>query len=116
FLASPQFRDHLEFCRDEKIFAYVSVDEDDPNASMASLNGRRSTPLHVRELERLSVRQMLPAGYRVWRPSFVAENFTLDEVATVATRVLRQEGIEKAISPHDIEHAARFKPDGTQRP
>jgi hypothetical protein len=71
------------------VFAFVSLDEDDKGD-------------HLRAVRQYADAGFLTAGYKIWRPDFEQENFTLAELAEVANQLAKAEGVESKISDKDI--------------
>jgi hypothetical protein len=89
-LASHRFRELLERFQREEVFSYVSIDHD-------------SNPDAPRQLSHYAKSDLLPAGFRVWDPDFETVNFTLDELASVATKMANDDGVSVSIAAEDIE-------------
>jgi hypothetical protein len=98
-LNDNRFRALLERFQREEVFAYVSIDRED--------GGK-----HLRLLKKYAADKLLPAGFRVWRPDFESANFTLAELADVATKLASANGVYVAISARGIQQEMRH----TSRP
>lgn len=88
-LKSDRLQGFLARLQREEVFAFVSVDRDD-----------RREPL--RWLRQYAARDLLPAGFRVWEPDFEGANFSLDELAQVASGVAVQASIPLSLRAEDI--------------
>ncbi len=99
--ANKVLRDVLERLRREEVFAFVALDHDGGGD-------------HIRVLERLAEAGFLPAGYRIWTPDFEAENFSVEELATVANLLASQQGVNLTLTGADIScrMAERGEPAG----
>jgi hypothetical protein len=110
---SPSWlRPDLKYCQREKIFAYVSVDED---IGPVPDKAHAKEPEHLRLLRKYEREQLLPVGFACWKDDFVSANFTPTEIAAIATRLAQGGGATVTITPEDIERARAFTPDGTKR-
>lgn len=88
-LGSDRLLGLLERLQREEVFAFVSVDRD---------NGGN----HLRQLKSYAARNLLAAGFRMWEPDFEVANFTLDELAQVASGIATVEGVPLTVSAEDI--------------
>jgi len=88
-LASDRLRSSLQTFQHEEIFPYVSVDHDRVARS------RRDLQWHASQ-------RLLPIGYTVWEPDFEAANFSLEELAQIATKMATDGGFPTSISPDDL--------------
>jgi hypothetical protein len=101
-LASDRFVALLERLRREEVFPIISVDQEQGGE-------------HIRLLQRYTVNQLLPSGYRVWDPDFESANFTLAELAEMAKAVANQAGVEVELTEQSIRDQMheRSQPAGT---
>jgi hypothetical protein len=100
-LAGGKLRDLLERFRREEVFPFIMVDED-------------ARADHIRQLRVFTADGLVPAGYRIWKPDFEQANFSLAELAEVATGVAQAGGVPCTITASAIqqEMQTRGKPAG----
>jgi len=116
YFNSSQFRTLLEYYRRERIFAFVSVDEDaDENDRPATGNLRLPIPEHVRQLRWYDENGLFAVEPMVWQSNFVMANFGTDEIAAVATKMLIDAGKKGTITADEITQSMQYCPDRTRR-
>jgi hypothetical protein len=88
-LSSDRFRSLLERFQREEVFAYVSIDQDQGGE-------------HLRLLRKYAADKLLPAGYTIWVPDFESANYTLDELAAIASARATDNGVPMTMTGSDI--------------
>ena len=88
-LAGDRLRSSLKTFQTEEIFPYISIDKDRVASSL-------------RDLRRYASQRLLPIGYKVWEPDFEAANFSIEELAQIATKMAANGGFPTPISPEDL--------------
>lgn len=88
-LAGDRLRSSLKTFQTEEICPYISIDKDRVASSLS-------------DLRRYASQRLLPIGYAVWDPDFEAANFSIKELARIATKMATDEGFPAPISPEDL--------------
>lgn len=88
-LAGDRLRSSLKTFQTEEIFPYISIDKDRVASSL-------------RDLRWYASQRLLPIGYKVWEPDFEAANFSIEELAQIATKMAADDGFSTPISPEDL--------------
>lgn len=88
-VASGKLGARLESLRASETFAFVAIDNDEGGD-------------HVRQLRRWAQDGLLPIGFRIWRPNFVEANFSIAELAEIATEYSHSQGSTDALTEEAI--------------
>ena len=88
-LAGERLRSSLKTFQTEEIFPYISIDKD-----------RVASSLH--DLRWYASQRLLPIGYTIWEPDFEAANFSIEELAQIATKMAADGGFPTPISPEEL--------------
>lgn len=89
-LTSDRLIELLERFQREEVFPFVSIDFD-----------AQKEPL--RWLRNYAKKELLPIGFRVWHPDFETSNFSLEELAEVANKMVTDAGFSTSITANEIE-------------
>jgi hypothetical protein len=89
-LRSDRTRLLLDRLKNEEVFAYVVVDRDAQGGND-----------HIRQLRQYA-RDDLLVGFRAWQPDLEDANFTRAELAQIATRVAKDDGLDLTVTEQDL--------------
>ncbi len=89
-LTSDRLTELLERFKREEVFPLISIDSDTQEE-------------HLRCLRNYAKNELLPIGFRVWRPDFETSNFSLEELAEVANRMAADASFTTGITADEIK-------------
>lgn len=86
----------LESLQGREVFAYAALDEDGGGE-------------HLRVLKGLARDGLLSAGFSVWKPDFEEQNFSLEELASTASKLAKDSGQEFTLTADEIRQRMNEK-------
>jgi hypothetical protein len=96
------FNTILQRLQDDEIFPIIALDEDRHNRANATYD-------HVGKLRELRKSGLLPLSQYIWRPNFVARNFTEGELVRIAKEEAARRNIDLLITAKEVKSELRSR-------